>query len=95
MAGLLLDILFSPLIFVIIGYVLYQDIQKAVLLALFIITAIQLIKLVMRVFMLGLNALTLNIFGFVRNSLRIFSALVFIAIYWFIYILIFGSNFSL
>jgi len=93
--GFLLDILFSPLIFVIIGYVIYQEPQKAFLLALFVVTVIQVVKLLLRMFMLGFNAITFNIFGFIKNSFRIFSALIVIGIYWFLYIIIFGTNFTL
>src|SRR3990172_9641642 len=91
---LLLHIVFSPVIIVLIGLAYYQDLRKAILLALIVITAFSLISLLFKMFKLGLATMTLNIFGFLKTVIDIIIAIVFIAIYWVAYILFYGQNFT-
>ncbi len=92
--SLLLKIVFSPVIFIVLGIFLFKDMRRAVLFALMIITVLHLFSLLLKLLKLGLSAMTMNLFGFVKTSIDIIIAIVFTAIYWVIYIAVYGTNFN-
>lgn len=95
MGKMLIKLIFSPLIVVIIGLVIFQDVRKALLLGLYLVTLLTALSLVTKILKLGLSAVTMNIIGFIKTSIDIVLGLVVTAIYWIIYIFVFGFNLSL
>ncbi len=91
---LLLNILLSPLLLIAIGWFLYEDTRKAILLALIIVTAFNVLGLLGKIVKLFLSGMMMNPFGIIKNSVGIVSAVIASAIYWIIYLLYYGTNFS-
>jgi hypothetical protein len=92
--NLLLKVVFSPIIFIVIGIIIFKDMRRAVLLALMIITVLHVFSLILKLLKLGISAMTMNIAGFIKTSIDIIIAIVFTAIYWVIYIAVYGTNFN-
>jgi hypothetical protein len=92
---LLVKIVFSPIIIVVIGLVLFQDLRKAILLALLVISAFNLLSLLFKGLKLFLALATFNPIAFFKTTMDIIIAIAFIAVYWVIYTLVYGPNFAL
>ncbi|MFQ5493172.1 MAG: hypothetical protein ACE5DX_03375 [Candidatus Dojkabacteria bacterium] len=92
--GLLLKVLFSPLLIVVVGLFIFSDLRKAILATLLFITAWNVLTLLIDLLKLVFATATFNIIGFIKTSIDIVIAIFIIAIYWIIYIAVYGSNFG-
>lgn len=92
---LIIQIFFSPIIIFFITWFIYADIRKAALVTLYALTFFNLTSLIFKFFKLILSSVTFNIFGVIRNSIQIISAIIVTFLYWIIYVIIWGSNYTL
>jgi hypothetical protein len=90
----LLNIVLSPLLIWGLGYYYFQDIRSASLLSLYIVTGYNIFFLILKFLMILLSALTFNIFGILKKSIEIILAIIFVAIYWTVYIVVWGPIFE-
>lgn len=91
----LLNIIFSPILLIAVGWFFYEDTRKAILFALIIVTAFNVLGLLGKFLKLFLSGMVMNPFGIIKNSIGIVMAIVASAVYWLFYILYYGTNFSL
>lgn len=92
--SVLIHVVFSPIIVLVVALLYFQDLRKAVLAMLVLITTISILRLSIKVIKLLLATMTMNVIGFIKNSVNIFVTLIVLGIYWFIYIAVYGQNFT-
>lgn len=88
-------VILSPLVVLIIAYFYFdQDLRKAFLAALYFFTALTIISIVLKLFSIFTSAMTFNLLKFVKKSIDLVVMLIGLVIYWFLYSLYSGANFS-
>jgi len=87
--------IFSPLIAMVIGYVIFQDLRKAIFFALLIYTGIAVLSLILKLFSLITSAMTFRLIKVVKKSLDVILLLITLVIYWSLYSLYSGAVFTL
>lgn len=93
---LLLKIIFSPLIFFVAGYVYYdQDFRRGVLVALIAYTLITSLSILGKFFGVLFSAATFSPFKAVFKSIEIVIMVGILIAFWFVYSLVFSSDFTL
>lgn len=89
----ILNVIISPAIMIAGIYYFYiPDIRQAVLLALIITTAFNILALLVKMLKLIFSTLTFNIVGAVKQTFQIILSILILCLYWLVYYFIWGSN---
>lgn len=94
--SLILNVIISPAIMIAGIYYFYvSDIRQAVLLALIVTSAFNILALFVKMLKLIFSTLTFNIFGAIKQTFQIILSILILCLYWLIYYFIWGNNFVL
>jgi len=91
----LLDIVLSPIVIIGIGYWYFGGLREGVLLSLYIATGFHILSLIIKVIMLIVSSVTFNLFGMAKRLSQIIVTLLTILLYWGMYMMAWGQNFTL
>lgn len=96
LVSIITKVIFSPLIVFIIAYFYYQrDTRKALLASLLFFTVLTLISIVLKIFGIFTSAMTFRPLKFIKNSIDLVVMIISLILYWLLYSISFGANFTL
>lgn len=89
---LAINLLFSPIVFLVIGYFLFKDIEKAVLLTLYALTFMTTVKLFFNLISIFISSITLNLINIVKKLADALVSIIVVVIYWALYLVVMGGS---
>lgn len=92
---IVVNIVLSPIIIWLVSYAYYGDVRSAVLATLYAITFLNVLGLILKFISLLISSVTFSPFKMLKKSIEIVVSIIITGVYWGIYILIYGSDFSL
>lgn len=92
---LLSRVFLSPTVIFIIGYLYFGDLRKAVLVSLIFYTGFSLLNLLMSGPAIITSVVSVNFFKFIKKSFALVMQVLILIVYWIVYVLFWGMNFSL